>query len=165
MVWLSQGNPVQESQDKGQKEAKAALWQLWWLYALWYHSESSCCRYTTTHRGSLWSLLFSPFSSVSSGFKNYIVGIKLFSLLSVISPSMMKSEKVNSNESLQELLASDSEGSCMGVGSPRDMQSPVFHDKTEVNCWQGLYALYADKGQCLWWMMRDSSRKKQEDTA
>uniref|UniRef100_H3CN40 Inhibitor of Bruton tyrosine kinase n=1 Tax=Tetraodon nigroviridis TaxID=99883 RepID=H3CN40_TETNG len=49
----------------------------------------------------------------------------------VISPSMMKSEKVNSNESLQELLTSDSEGSCMGVGSPRDIQSPVFRDKTE----------------------------------
>ncbi|CAF96255.1 unnamed protein product [Tetraodon nigroviridis] len=50
----------------------------------------------------------------------------------VISPSMMKSEKVNSNESLQELLTSDSEGSCMGVGSPRDIQSPVFRDKTEL---------------------------------
>uniref|UniRef100_A0A674NYA6 Inhibitor of Bruton tyrosine kinase n=1 Tax=Takifugu rubripes TaxID=31033 RepID=A0A674NYA6_TAKRU len=43
------------------------------------------------------------------------------------------SEKVNSNESLQELLMSDSEGSCMGVGSPRDVQSPISQDKTEVN--------------------------------
>uniref|UniRef100_A0A7N6BGV5 BTB domain-containing protein n=1 Tax=Anabas testudineus TaxID=64144 RepID=A0A7N6BGV5_ANATE len=43
------------------------------------------------------------------------------------------SSKVNSTESLQELLTSDSEGSNMGVGSPRDMQSPVFHDRAEVN--------------------------------
>ncbi|XP_011603638.2 inhibitor of Bruton tyrosine kinase isoform X4 [Takifugu rubripes] len=50
----------------------------------------------------------------------------------VISPSMVKSEKVNSNESLQELLMSDSEGSCMGVGSPRDVQSPISQDKTET---------------------------------
>uniref|UniRef100_A0A674MUK2 Inhibitor of Bruton tyrosine kinase n=1 Tax=Takifugu rubripes TaxID=31033 RepID=A0A674MUK2_TAKRU len=42
------------------------------------------------------------------------------------------SEKVNSNESLQELLMSDSEGSCMGVGSPRDVQSPISQDKTET---------------------------------
>lgn len=78
-------------------------------------------------------LLSCHFSSVPS--KNYkMVIIKLFSLLSVISPPMIKSEKVNSNESLQELLTSDSEGSCMGVGSPRDIQSPISHDKAEVNC-------------------------------
>lgn len=73
---------------------------------------------------------------IFSFFIGSLVVIKLFSLLSVTSPTMMKSEKVNSNESLQELLTSDSEGSCMGVGSPRDIQSPIFHDKTEVNCWQ-----------------------------
>lgn len=56
-----------------------------------------------------------------------------FFLLPVISPSLVKSDKVNSAESLQELLTSDSEGSCMGVSSPRDMQSPVFHDRVEVN--------------------------------
>lgn len=50
----------------------------------------------------------------------------------MISPSLVKSDKVNSAESLQELLTSDSEGSCMGVGSPRDVQSPVFHDRVEV---------------------------------
>lgn len=49
----------------------------------------------------------------------------------VISPTLVKSGKANSAESLQELLTSDSEGSCMGVGSPRDMQSPVFHDRVE----------------------------------
>uniref|UniRef100_A0A7N6B5X9 BTB domain-containing protein n=1 Tax=Anabas testudineus TaxID=64144 RepID=A0A7N6B5X9_ANATE len=49
----------------------------------------------------------------------------------VVSPFLMKSSKVNSTESLQELLTSDSEGSNMGVGSPRDMQSPVFHDRAE----------------------------------
>lgn len=55
------------------------------------------------------------------------------SVLSVVSPFLVKSVKVNSTESLQELLTSDSEGSNMGVGSPRDMQSPVFHDRTEVD--------------------------------
>uniref|UniRef100_A0AAX7TE19 BTB domain-containing protein n=1 Tax=Astatotilapia calliptera TaxID=8154 RepID=A0AAX7TE19_ASTCA len=51
----------------------------------------------------------------------------------VVSPCLVKSGKVNSTESLQELLTSDSEGSYMGVGSPRDMQSPVFHERAEVN--------------------------------
>uniref|UniRef100_A0A8C4E2N5 Inhibitor of Bruton agammaglobulinemia tyrosine kinase n=1 Tax=Dicentrarchus labrax TaxID=13489 RepID=A0A8C4E2N5_DICLA len=55
------------------------------------------------------------------------------SSFSVVSPSLVKLGKANSTESLQELLTSDSEGSYMGVGSPRDMQSPIFHDKTEVN--------------------------------
>ncbi|XP_034553672.1 inhibitor of Bruton tyrosine kinase [Notolabrus celidotus] len=49
----------------------------------------------------------------------------------VISPCLLKSGKANSTDSLHELLTSDSEGSCMGVGSPRDVQSPVFHDRTE----------------------------------
>ncbi|XP_076592864.1 inhibitor of Bruton tyrosine kinase [Chaetodon auriga] len=49
----------------------------------------------------------------------------------VVSTSLVKSGKANSTESLQELLTSDSEGSYMGVGSPRDMQSPVFHDRAE----------------------------------
>ncbi|XP_075454064.1 inhibitor of Bruton tyrosine kinase isoform X4 [Ascaphus truei] len=37
---------------------------------------------------------------------------------------LVKSEKTNSIESLQDLLASDSEGSFAGAGSPRDLQSP-----------------------------------------
>ncbi|MEE6476398.1 hypothetical protein FKM82_011060 [Ascaphus truei] len=37
---------------------------------------------------------------------------------------LVKSEKNNSIESLQDLLASDSEGSFAGAGSPRDLQSP-----------------------------------------
>uniref|UniRef100_A0A3Q1FAY9 Inhibitor of Bruton agammaglobulinemia tyrosine kinase n=1 Tax=Acanthochromis polyacanthus TaxID=80966 RepID=A0A3Q1FAY9_9TELE len=49
----------------------------------------------------------------------------------VVSLNLVKSNKANSTESLQELLTSDSEGSYMGVGSPRDMQSPVFHDRAE----------------------------------
>ncbi|XP_033496610.2 inhibitor of Bruton tyrosine kinase [Epinephelus lanceolatus] len=49
----------------------------------------------------------------------------------VVSPCLVKSGRANSTESLQELLTSDSEGSYMGVGSPRDMQSPVFHDRAE----------------------------------
>lgn len=78
--------------------------------------------------------LSSHYSSVPSILKDPGVVMNLSPLLSVVSPSMVKSEKVNSNESLQELLMSDSEGSCMGAGSPRDVQSPIFHDKTEVNC-------------------------------
>lgn len=50
----------------------------------------------------------------------------------VVSPCLVKSGKGNSIDSLHELLTSDSEGSCMGVGSPRDVQSPVFHDRAEV---------------------------------
>uniref|UniRef100_A0A3P9JX64 Inhibitor of Bruton agammaglobulinemia tyrosine kinase n=1 Tax=Oryzias latipes TaxID=8090 RepID=A0A3P9JX64_ORYLA len=50
----------------------------------------------------------------------------------VVSPLLVKSAKDNSTESLQELLTSDSDGSCMGAGSPRDMQSPVFDIRTEV---------------------------------
>ncbi|XP_077432250.1 inhibitor of Bruton tyrosine kinase isoform X2 [Vanacampus margaritifer] len=46
-----------------------------------------------------------------------------------VSPCLVKTGKGTSTESLQELLTSDSEGSCMGLGSPRDMQSPVFHDR------------------------------------
>uniref|UniRef100_A0A8C2ZL37 Inhibitor of Bruton tyrosine kinase n=1 Tax=Cyclopterus lumpus TaxID=8103 RepID=A0A8C2ZL37_CYCLU len=51
----------------------------------------------------------------------------------VVSLCLVKSGRANSTESLQELLTSDSEGSYVGAGSPRDMQSPVFHDKAEVN--------------------------------
>ncbi|XP_037129472.1 inhibitor of Bruton tyrosine kinase isoform X1 [Syngnathus acus] len=46
-----------------------------------------------------------------------------------VSPCLVKARKGTSTESLQELLTSDSEGSCMGLGSPRDVQSPVFHDR------------------------------------
>ncbi|KAG8516091.1 Inhibitor of Bruton tyrosine kinase, partial [Galemys pyrenaicus] len=42
------------------------------------------------------------------------------------STGLLKSDKTNSVESLQELLTSDSEGSYIGVGSPRDLQSPDF---------------------------------------
>lgn len=49
----------------------------------------------------------------------------------VVSPCLAKSGRANSTESLQDLLTSDSEGSYVGVGSPRDMQSPVFHDGAE----------------------------------
>lgn len=42
------------------------------------------------------------------------------------STGLLKSDKANSVDSLPELLTSDSEGSCAGVGSPRDLQSPDF---------------------------------------
>uniref|UniRef100_A0A1A8RFS5 Inhibitor of Bruton agammaglobulinemia tyrosine kinase n=2 Tax=Nothobranchius rachovii TaxID=451742 RepID=A0A1A8RFS5_9TELE len=48
-----------------------------------------------------------------------------------VSPLLAKSGKANSTESLQEILTSDSESSFMGVGSPRDVQSPVFPDRAE----------------------------------
>ncbi|XP_077454563.1 inhibitor of Bruton tyrosine kinase isoform X2 [Stigmatopora argus] len=46
-----------------------------------------------------------------------------------VSPCLVKTGKGTSTESLQELLTSDSEGSCMGPGSPRDMPSPNFQEK------------------------------------
>ncbi|XP_054477461.1 inhibitor of Bruton tyrosine kinase [Anoplopoma fimbria] len=49
----------------------------------------------------------------------------------VVSPCLVKSGRANSTESLQDLLTSDSEGSYVGLGSPRDIQSPVFHDRAE----------------------------------
>ncbi|XP_073702952.1 inhibitor of Bruton tyrosine kinase isoform X2 [Garra rufa] len=42
------------------------------------------------------------------------------------------SVKACSVESLQELITSDSEGSFMGAGSPRDLQSPVFHERANT---------------------------------
>uniref|UniRef100_A0A674JAE2 Inhibitor of Bruton tyrosine kinase n=1 Tax=Terrapene triunguis TaxID=2587831 RepID=A0A674JAE2_9SAUR len=53
------------------------------------------------------------------------------------STGLIKLDKVNSVESLPELLTSDSEGSYAGVSSPRDLQSPDFTtgfqaDKTEM---------------------------------
>ncbi|KAM9310117.1 inhibitor of Bruton tyrosine kinase [Pholidichthys leucotaenia] len=49
----------------------------------------------------------------------------------VVTPCLVKLGKANSAESLQEILTSDSEGSYMGVSSPRDIQSPVSHDGAE----------------------------------
>ncbi|XP_055083589.1 inhibitor of Bruton tyrosine kinase [Periophthalmus magnuspinnatus] len=49
----------------------------------------------------------------------------------VVTPCFVKCQKANSIESLPELLTSDSEGSYMGVSSPREIQSPIFHDKPE----------------------------------
>uniref|UniRef100_A0AAQ4R2P6 Inhibitor of Bruton tyrosine kinase n=1 Tax=Gasterosteus aculeatus aculeatus TaxID=481459 RepID=A0AAQ4R2P6_GASAC len=42
-------------------------------------------------------------------------------------------QKANSTESLQDMLTSDSEGSYVGAGSPRDIQSPVLLVRAEVN--------------------------------
>uniref|UniRef100_A0A672ZKS7 BTB domain-containing protein n=1 Tax=Sphaeramia orbicularis TaxID=375764 RepID=A0A672ZKS7_9TELE len=56
----------------------------------------------------------------------------------MVPQSLVKSQKANSTESLTELLTSDSEGSYMGVGSPRDMQSPTFHDRAEVRAVEAL---------------------------
>uniref|UniRef100_A0A8C1BFC7 Inhibitor of Bruton tyrosine kinase n=1 Tax=Cyprinus carpio carpio TaxID=630221 RepID=A0A8C1BFC7_CYPCA len=48
------------------------------------------------------------------------------------SSSLAHSAKASSVESLPELITSDSEGSYMGAGSPRDLQSPVLHDRPEA---------------------------------
>lgn len=51
------------------------------------------------------------------------------------SASLVVSRKSCSVESLQELITSDSDGSYTGVGSPRDLQSPIFQEKsTQVSC-------------------------------
>ncbi|KAB5586398.1 hypothetical protein PHYPO_G00001130 [Pangasianodon hypophthalmus] len=48
------------------------------------------------------------------------------------SVGLVDSRKACSVESLHELITSDSEGSYVGVGSPRDLQSPVFQDRPYV---------------------------------
>ncbi|XP_023668890.2 inhibitor of Bruton tyrosine kinase isoform X1 [Paramormyrops kingsleyae] len=45
---------------------------------------------------------------------------------------LVRSGKTSSIESLQELLTSDSEGSYAGVGSPRDLHSPIFQDGLQL---------------------------------
>uniref|UniRef100_A0A665VJ46 BTB domain-containing protein n=1 Tax=Echeneis naucrates TaxID=173247 RepID=A0A665VJ46_ECHNA len=59
-------------------------------------------------------------------------GYTLSDIIQMVSSCLVKSGKANSTESLQELLTSDSESSCMGVGSPRDIQSPILHDRAEL---------------------------------
>uniref|UniRef100_A0A6Q2XZI7 BTB domain-containing protein n=1 Tax=Esox lucius TaxID=8010 RepID=A0A6Q2XZI7_ESOLU len=49
----------------------------------------------------------------------------------VLCTGLEKWGKSTSMESLQELLTSDSEGSYMGAGSPRDLPSPIFPDRPE----------------------------------
>uniref|UniRef100_A0A8B9L1R5 BTB domain-containing protein n=1 Tax=Astyanax mexicanus TaxID=7994 RepID=A0A8B9L1R5_ASTMX len=46
--------------------------------------------------------------------------------------SLIDSGKACSVESLHELVTSDSEGSYMGVGSPRELQSPIFQDRPDA---------------------------------
>uniref|UniRef100_A0A674E195 Inhibitor of Bruton tyrosine kinase n=1 Tax=Salmo trutta TaxID=8032 RepID=A0A674E195_SALTR len=58
-------------------------------------------------------------------------GYTLSDIIQILSPSLVKSGKINSMESLQELMTSDSEGSYKVLGSPRELQSPVFHDRPE----------------------------------
>lgn len=48
------------------------------------------------------------------------------------STGLVDSRKACSVESLHELITSDSEGSYVGVGSPRDLQSPVFQDRPYI---------------------------------
>lgn len=55
----------------------------------------------------------------------------------LINAGVPKLDKTNSVESLPEMLTSDSEGSYVGVSSPRELQSPDFTvgfhtDKVEV---------------------------------
>uniref|UniRef100_A0A8C5AE70 Inhibitor of Bruton tyrosine kinase n=1 Tax=Gadus morhua TaxID=8049 RepID=A0A8C5AE70_GADMO len=54
-------------------------------------------------------------------------------LSSVVAPCLVTSCVATSSDSLQELMTSDSDGSFTGAASPRDLQSPVFHDKVEVS--------------------------------
>ncbi|CAL8338453.1 unnamed protein product [Gadus morhua 'NCC'] len=52
--------------------------------------------------------------------------------VAVVAPCLVTSCVATSSDSLQELMTSDSDGSFTGAASPRDLQSPVFHDKVEV---------------------------------
>ena len=51
----------------------------------------------------------------------------------MVAPCLVTSCVATSSDSLQELMTSDSDGSFTGAASPRDLQSPVFHDKVEVS--------------------------------
>uniref|UniRef100_A0A8C5C5Q9 Inhibitor of Bruton tyrosine kinase n=1 Tax=Gadus morhua TaxID=8049 RepID=A0A8C5C5Q9_GADMO len=53
--------------------------------------------------------------------------------VAVVAPCLVTSCVATSSDSLQELMTSDSDGSFTGAASPRDLQSPVFHDKVEVS--------------------------------
>uniref|UniRef100_A0A674JCI4 Inhibitor of Bruton tyrosine kinase n=1 Tax=Terrapene triunguis TaxID=2587831 RepID=A0A674JCI4_9SAUR len=57
------------------------------------------------------------------------------------STGLIKLDKVNSVESLPELLTSDSEGSYAGVSSPRDLQSPDFTTGFQMKLCEGSSAL------------------------
>uniref|UniRef100_A0A8C5E334 BTB domain-containing protein n=1 Tax=Gouania willdenowi TaxID=441366 RepID=A0A8C5E334_GOUWI len=74
---------------------------------------------------------------LASRYSRRNVGVMFFNpvlrFLLFVPTCLVKCAKANSTESLQELLTSDSESSCLGVGSPRDIQSPVFHDRAEVH--------------------------------
>lgn len=52
--------------------------------------------------------------------------------MAAVSPCLVKSREANSTDSLQDVMTSDSEGSYMAVGSPRDLQSPVFQERAEL---------------------------------
>ncbi|KAJ8290893.1 hypothetical protein GJAV_G00018920 [Gymnothorax javanicus] len=52
-----------------------------------------------------------------------------------------KARQTGSMESLQEMLTSDSEGSYAGVGSPRDLHSPVFPETPELEERSGILNL------------------------
>ncbi|XP_061677249.1 inhibitor of Bruton tyrosine kinase isoform X2 [Syngnathoides biaculeatus] len=69
--------------------------------------------------------------SDSSG--GYTLSDIIHSPPAAVSPCLVKTGKGTSTESLQELLTSDSEGSCIGLSTPRDLQSPVFHEE-RVSC-------------------------------
>uniref|UniRef100_A0A673L2Z8 Inhibitor of Bruton tyrosine kinase-like n=1 Tax=Sinocyclocheilus rhinocerous TaxID=307959 RepID=A0A673L2Z8_9TELE len=79
--------------------------------------------------------------------------------LSDVIHSLAHSVKASSVESLPELITSDSEGSYMG--SPRDLQSPVFHDRpdTQVKPQHLMYVLdwYRCNSECTFNLCRPAS--------
>uniref|UniRef100_A0A673KEC0 Inhibitor of Bruton tyrosine kinase-like n=1 Tax=Sinocyclocheilus rhinocerous TaxID=307959 RepID=A0A673KEC0_9TELE len=58
-------------------------------------------------------------------------GYNLSDVIQSPPPAGQLPHPASSVESLQELITSDSEGSYMGAGSPRDLQSPVFQVKPQ----------------------------------
>uniref|UniRef100_A0A8C7CAK6 Inhibitor of Bruton tyrosine kinase n=1 Tax=Oncorhynchus kisutch TaxID=8019 RepID=A0A8C7CAK6_ONCKI len=77
-------------------------------------------------------------------------GYTLSDIIQILSPSLVKSGKTNSVESLQELMTSDSEGSYKDVRSPRNLQSPVFHDRPEEGRAEGGPRLKTPPTRSLW---------------
>uniref|UniRef100_A0A671PS03 Inhibitor of Bruton tyrosine kinase-like n=1 Tax=Sinocyclocheilus anshuiensis TaxID=1608454 RepID=A0A671PS03_9TELE len=71
------------------------------------------------------------------------------------SPTDAIQMKASSVESLPELITSDSEGSYMG--SPRDLQSPVFHDRPDTQQTVDVLDWYRCNSECTFNLCRPAS--------
>uniref|UniRef100_A0A4W4HHS7 BTB domain-containing protein n=1 Tax=Electrophorus electricus TaxID=8005 RepID=A0A4W4HHS7_ELEEL len=82
-------------------------------------------------------------------------GYNLSDIIQSSPTRLVDSGKACSVESLHELITSDSEGSYIGVGSPRDLQSPVFQDRTDAQVksqyHKYVHTLYKNVTEFIYW--------------